>query len=163
MALKLTELRGIFGRQRFGDRGEELRHLHDRALQAAERGGKRRGVPVAFGIEAEEPPCHDPGRDRADVGADPPIADRAGAKPVLLLVGLVHRGSRATFAQYIGAATAIRPGHPAPDLKARLRRYDRPSSLKALRYSRIASRATSNSASSATVADDFGFGSLRER
>ena len=93
VALKLAELCCIFGRQRFGDRGEELRHLHDRALQPAKRGGERRGVPVALGIEAEEPPCHDPGRDRADIGADPAIAERAGAEAVLLQVGraVVHR------------------------------------------------------------------------
>ena len=39
LALKLTKLGGIFGRQRLGNGGEELRHLHDRAFEPAKRRG----------------------------------------------------------------------------------------------------------------------------
>ena len=96
LALKLTELGGIFGGERLGDGGEELRHFHDRALEAAKGRGKRGGIPLALRVEPEEPSCGDTGRHPADIGADPAIAERAGAESVLLLVGsaIVHGGSR---------------------------------------------------------------------
>src|SRR5262245_46698911 len=39
-ALQLDQLIGIFGRERIGNGGEQLRHLHDRTFQATQRGGK---------------------------------------------------------------------------------------------------------------------------
>ncbi len=87
LALQLTELGDIFRRQRLGDGGEQLRHLHDRPLQAAERGGQRRGILVAGGIEPKQPPPGDARGDAADIGADGRIAGGAGGEPVLFAVG----------------------------------------------------------------------------
>ncbi len=53
LALQLAKLRGVFRRQRLGDGGEQLRHLHDRPLEAAERRGQRRGILVPLRIEPE--------------------------------------------------------------------------------------------------------------
>src|SRR6476469_4519172 len=51
MALQLTELGRIFGWKRLGDGGKQLRHLHDRAFEAAKRGCQGRGLTVAVRIE----------------------------------------------------------------------------------------------------------------
>ncbi len=92
LALQLTELCGIFGRQRLGDGGKQLRHLHDWALQPAKGGGERGRILVAFGVAPEQAPAGDARRHPADIGADGGIAHGARGEPVLLLVGwaVVH-------------------------------------------------------------------------
>ena len=89
LVLQLGELLGIFGRDRVRDGGQELRHLHQRALEAAERLRERRRV-GGVAVAAEEPRPRHPGRDAADVGADAGVAGRAGGESVLFVIG--HRG-----------------------------------------------------------------------
>ena len=95
LALELAKLGGIFGRQRFGNGGEQLRHLHDRAFQSAQRRGERGGILVALGIEPEQTPSGDARRHAADIGADLAVAERPRAQSILLLVGgaVVHGGT----------------------------------------------------------------------
>ena len=90
LALQLGQLRGVFRRQRVGDGGEQLRHLHDRALQAAERGGEPDGVGGAILRHAEQPRARHARRDAADLGADIGVALGAGGEAVLFAVGGGH-------------------------------------------------------------------------
>ena len=87
LALQLGELLDVFRRQRLGDGGEQLRHLHDRALQPAERRGEFRRVPGAVEIDPEEARAGDPRRHAADIGADPGVAPGAGGEAVFFGVG----------------------------------------------------------------------------
>ena len=91
LALQLGQFVDVFGRQRLGDGGEQLRHLHDRAFEAAERRRQLRGVPGAVEIEAEEARAGDPRRHAADVRADAGVARGAGCEAVSFLIG--HRAS----------------------------------------------------------------------
>ena len=86
LALELAKLGGIFGRERLGDGGEQLRHLHDRAFKPAERRGQRSGILVALGIEPEQPAARDARSDTSDIRADRGIAHGARGEPVLLFV-----------------------------------------------------------------------------
>ena len=86
LALQLSELSRVLGGKRFGNRGEELRHLHDRALETAKRRGQRRGLAVAVGIEPEQTSRGDAGSHAADIRAHTPVAHGAGTKAVLFLV-----------------------------------------------------------------------------
>ena len=86
-ALQLRQLGGVFRRQRVGNGGDELRHLHDRALQAAERGRKLHRVAAAVEIEAEQPRARDARGNAADIGADPRVARGAGGEAVAFGVG----------------------------------------------------------------------------
>src|SRR4030042_692177 len=88
LTLELPKLSGVFRRQRLGDGGKELRYFHDRALEPAKRGRKRGGILLALRLEPEQAPAGDAGRHASDIGADFAITERAGAEPVLLLVGL---------------------------------------------------------------------------
>jgi len=94
LALELAEFGGIFRGQRLGDGGKQLRHLHDRTFQPAERHRERGRFPVARRIEAKQPRCRDACRNAADIGADAAVAQGAGREPVLLLIRLtvVHAG-----------------------------------------------------------------------
>ena len=87
LALQLGELLDVFRRQRLGDGGEELRHLHDRALSA--RRAPRR-APAAFlarssSIPKKRAPAM-PRGDAADIGADAGVAARRGRRSGLLRV-----------------------------------------------------------------------------
>ena len=66
VGLKLREFLGVFRRQRVGDGGEELRHLHQRALQPAEDRPQILRVRRAVGLDAEHPRPGHAGRDAAD-------------------------------------------------------------------------------------------------
>ena len=93
LALELAELGGIFGRQRLRNGGEQLRHLHDRALEPAKRRGKSRGLTVAVWIEPEQARAGDARRHAADIGADAPIALHAGGQAIAFFVrGHWHQG-----------------------------------------------------------------------
>ena len=69
----------------------ELRHLHDRPLQAAERLRQGRGVGGVASLDAEQPGAGDPRRDPADIGADAGIARGAGGKAVGFGIAFGHR------------------------------------------------------------------------
>ena len=84
LALQLGEFGDIFLRQRIGNGGEKLRHLHDRALQPAERRRKLGGILGAVEIEAEKTSAGDACRHSADVGSHARIAPRARRKAVCL-------------------------------------------------------------------------------
>ena len=87
LALKLTKLGGIFGGQRLGNGGEELRHFHDRAFEPAKCRGKRRRLAVAVWIEPKQPRACDAGSHAADIGADAPIALHAGGQAIAFSIG----------------------------------------------------------------------------
>ena len=53
VGLKVREFRGVFGGKRIGHGGQELRHLHQRALQAAQDGAQILGMRGAVGLDAE--------------------------------------------------------------------------------------------------------------
>ena len=53
VGLEVREFRGVLGGQRVGHGGQELRHLHQRALQAAQDGAQILGVRGAVGLDAE--------------------------------------------------------------------------------------------------------------
>ena len=92
LRLQLGELLGVFGRQSLGDGGHQLRHLHDRPLQAAERRRQRRRVLGVVAVDAEQPLAGDARGHRADVGADLDVAGRPRAEAVFFLVVLVGHG-----------------------------------------------------------------------
>jgi ABC-type nitrate/sulfonate/bicarbonate transport system permease component len=87
LALQLGKLGGIFGRQHVRDGGHELCHLHDRALEAAECGGKLHGVAAAVERESKESGAGEARRNTANVGADASVACGAGGEAVLFVVG----------------------------------------------------------------------------
>ena len=67
-----------------------------------------------LGLEPEQAPSGDARRHTADIGADLAVAQRAGAEPVLLLIGraVVHGRQRFTCGKgspHIGARPALRP------------------------------------------------------
>src|SRR5262245_44107484 len=78
LALQLGELGRVFGRQRIRDGGEELRDLHDRALEATERHRELRGVAITIEVEPEQARAREAGGYAPDIGADPGIARGAG-------------------------------------------------------------------------------------
>ena len=87
LALQFGELLDVFRRQRLGDGGEKLRHLHDRAFQPAERGGEFRRVLGAVEFDAEETRAGKPRGDAADIGADAGVAGGAGGETIFFGVG----------------------------------------------------------------------------
>ena len=54
LALQLDQFVGVFRRQRVGNGGEQLRHLHDRALEAAERRRERQRIAGARAAGADQ-------------------------------------------------------------------------------------------------------------
>ena len=62
----MREFLGVFHRQGVRDRGEELGHLHQRALQPAEHGAQILGMRGTIGFDAEHPRAGDARRDAAD-------------------------------------------------------------------------------------------------
>ena len=73
---------GVLGRQRLGDGGQQLRHLHDRPLEAAERRGQRRGVLAVVGVRpkcAGPQPGPPPRRRWCRPARSAPRAPRAGS------------------------------------------------------------------------------------
>ena len=90
LALQLLQLGGIFRRDEVGDGGEQLRHLHDRPFQAAERLGQHRRVGGIARIAPEEPRSRHARRHPAHIGADPGIAGSARGEAVRFAVGIGH-------------------------------------------------------------------------
>ena len=136
LALELAKLGGIFGRQRFGDGGEQLRHLHDRAFQSAKRRGERGGILVALGLEPEQTPSGDARRHAADIGADLAVAQRPRAQSILLLVGgaVVHGGTSRAFTRDQGSPSyrSPNPGMPPAATFASATKSRRPTRSQSL-------------------------------
>jgi hypothetical protein len=87
LALQLGQFSGVFRRQRVGNGGEQLRHLHDRAFQAAERGGQPDGIGGAILRLAEQSRARHARGHAADLAADIGIALGAGRETVFFAVG----------------------------------------------------------------------------
>ena len=109
LALQLGELGGVFGRQRIRDGGDELRHFHDRALEAAERGRKLDGALAAVEIHAEEARAGETRRHPAHIGADPRIAGGAGGKAIGFAIG--HRQPYGPASRAPNEDLRLRPGN----------------------------------------------------
>ncbi len=108
LRLQLGQLLRVLGGQRLGDGGQELRHLHDRPLEAAQRRRQRRRIRGVVAVEAEQALARHARRHRTDVGADPHIARRASGEAVLFLVLLVVQGGPSLSPEYRVAAR-LRP------------------------------------------------------
>jgi hypothetical protein len=87
LALQLHQLGGVFRRQRIGDGGHQLGHLHDRPFEAAERRRELDGVLAAVEREPEQPRPGNARRDPAHIGADARIASGAGGEAIGFAVG----------------------------------------------------------------------------
>ncbi len=112
LALQLHQLGGVFGRQRIRDGGHELRHLHDRAFEPAERGRQFHRVLAAVEIEAEQPRAGDARRDAAHIGADARIARRAGGESVGFAVGGAHGVKIGLFTPWANCPESSARGFP---------------------------------------------------
>ena len=85
-ALQLLQLGRVFGRDQIRHGRQELRDLHDRPLQAAERRCQGRSVRLRRAAAPEDPLPGQPGRHPAHIGADARIARRTGGKSVRFVV-----------------------------------------------------------------------------
>ncbi len=65
VGLEVREFRGVLGGERVGHGGQELRHLHQRALQAAQDGAQILGMRRAVGLDAEHALARDACGDTA--------------------------------------------------------------------------------------------------
>jgi hypothetical protein len=86
LALQLGELVDVFGRQRFRNGSEQLRHLHDRALEATERRSKFSCILGTIKIETKKPRACHPGRHATNIGADAGVARRASCEAVSFFI-----------------------------------------------------------------------------
>ena len=84
LRLEDAELRRVLVGQAAGDRREQLRDLHQRPLETAERAPELGGVPLAVGGQAEIALARHARGNPADLGADPRIAAHPPAQPVAL-------------------------------------------------------------------------------
>ena len=84
VGLKLAQLARILAGQGVGDGGEDLRHLHDRSLEAAERGSEIGGVARAVPIQTEHTLAREPGGEAAETHADLGIAPHPPSEAVAL-------------------------------------------------------------------------------
>ena len=98
--LQLRQLPRIFGRQRVGNGRQQLRHLHDRPLEAAQRLRQGCGVAGSVALHAEKALAGHARRHRADIGADAHIARGPRREPVLFVVFWVGQGDGSPRLQY---------------------------------------------------------------
>ena len=84
VGLQMPEFRGVFRRQGVGHGGEELRHLHQRPLDAAERGAQLRRVAGPVELEAEIARPGKANGEPADRGRDLGVAAEAPGQPRIL-------------------------------------------------------------------------------
>src|SRR5215813_570262 len=89
LTLQLGKLSGVFGRQRVRDGGQELRDLHDRPFEAAERHSQLCRITVAVEVKPEQARARKARGYAADIGAHPGIAGGAGREAVLFLISHV--------------------------------------------------------------------------
>ena len=94
LALQLHQLGCVFRRQRVRDGGHELGHLHDRPLEAAERGGELHRVPAAVERQAEQPRAGNARGHAAHIGAYARIAGGTGGETVGFTVGHAVRAGK---------------------------------------------------------------------
>src|SRR5689334_15781927 len=87
LTLQLHQLIRVFRRQGIRNGGEQLSHLHDRALQSTERGGELKRVSGAIEPHAEKTRAGKSRGSSAELCADLRIAACAGGKSVLFTVG----------------------------------------------------------------------------
>jgi hypothetical protein len=116
LALQFGKLLDVLRRKRFGDGGEKLRHLHDRALEPAERSRQLCCILAAVEIDAEEPRSRDPCRDTTDIGADPGVAPGAGGEAIGfdILVGTAARRHQRPPASNASSSRIMRSITPRP-------------------------------------------------
>src|SRR3546814_2201904 len=84
VGLELAQFLGVPARQGIGNGGEDLRRLHQRPLEAADRRLQIRGMPAAVEPKAKVAGADNLGGEPADGGADLRIAERpaeARARP----------------------------------------------------------------------------------
>jgi hypothetical protein len=93
VALQFLKFGCVFGRDHVRDRGEQLRHLHDRALQPAQRLGHGGRIAGALSLAPEQPRAGHPGRDAPDIRADPGVTGRARGQAVRFGIDIGHRAS----------------------------------------------------------------------
>ncbi len=86
-ALQLLQFGGIFRRQQIRDGRHQLRDLHQRTLEPAERRSERSRLAGAVARAAEHAPPGIARRHAADIGADAGIARGAGGEAVFFAVG----------------------------------------------------------------------------
>src|SRR5262249_22618429 len=86
LALQLDQFVGVFRRQRVGNGGEQLSHLHDRTLQSAQRSGKFKRVGGAIERHAEEARAGEARRCPAQLRADPGVAPGAGGEAIFFAI-----------------------------------------------------------------------------
>ncbi len=116
LGLELAQLLGIFGGNRLRDGGDKLGHLHQRALEAAERAGQRGGIAaVGLARPARQQRAGDPRGHATHVGADTGIARGAGGKSVLFGIGHARdMGLARAFVESPGRPCAVRPQASMP-------------------------------------------------
>jgi hypothetical protein len=84
MALQLGKLLGIFRRQKIRDGGHELRHLHQRTLEGAERIAEELRLRLEIALRGDQPAGGDAGHRRSHSGADAGIARQLAGEARLL-------------------------------------------------------------------------------
>ena len=80
LALQLHQFVGVFRRQRVRNGGEQLRHLHDRAFQPAERGGQFQRIAGAIELARRTARAGNARGDAADAACRPGIAAWRGRR-----------------------------------------------------------------------------------
>ena len=89
LVLELRQLVGVFGRDRVGDGREQLRDLHERSLEAAQRRGELRRLLLVV-LAAEQVAGAHPRRHAAGSAADARIALHAAREAVALAVARIE-------------------------------------------------------------------------
>ena len=102
LRLQADEFVGVVGRQRVGDGGQDLRHLHQRPLHGAQRRGE--GARVVVPPASLQAVDADPGRERPGADAESGVALRAGGKAVGFVVFGQRLGSMIRLPLHIGLA-----------------------------------------------------------
>ena len=95
-ALQLLQFGGIFRRQEIRNGRHQLRDLHQRALQPAERRSNRGRLAGAVARAGEHAASGIARRDAAHIGADPGVTRRAGREAVFFAVGFFAVGHTAS-------------------------------------------------------------------
>ena len=90
LGLQLLQFGCVFGRHHIGDGGDELRHLHDRALQPPKRLGEGLGIAGITPLPPEDSRAGDARRHPADIDADPRIARGTGGEAVRFGIAVGH-------------------------------------------------------------------------
>ena len=99
VGLQLGELGGVFLGQRLRDRRQQLRDLHQRPLEAAERRPQLLGMRGAVDVDAEEARAREPRRQAAHRAGHPGVAPHPSGervlRPAAVALGHAQRSRRA--------------------------------------------------------------------